>query len=95
METAPRPEPAQLVHSLPWTGQADWAVTSLPSGVPEAAEKSPQLGLGFSSLGAAAHDESKQIVRRKLVSLRNGETEAQELGYLDLFPLRLSALGFL
>ncbi|KAB0395176.1 hypothetical protein E2I00_016399, partial [Balaenoptera physalus] len=69
-------------------GRADWAVTSLPAGLPEATGKSPQPTPGF-SLGAVVQDlrESKQIVWRKLVSLRNGETEAQGLGCLDLFPL--------
>lgn len=85
MEAAPCPESTQPVHSL---GRADWAVTSLPAGLPEATGKSPQPIPGF-SLGAVvqALRESKQIVWRKLVSLRNGETEAQGLGCVHLFPL--------
>lgn len=76
METAPRPEPAQLVHSFGWAGQAGWAVTSLPSGLPEAAGKSPQLAWDSPSAQLPRISESKQLMKRKLVSLSNGETEA-------------------
>lgn len=76
METAPRPEPAQLVHSSGWAGQADWAVTSLPSGLPEAAGKSPRPARDSPSAQLSRISESKQLMKRKLVSVSSGETEA-------------------
>lgn len=55
METAPCPELAQLVYSLGRAGRADWIVTSLASGLPEATRKSPQPAPG-SFLSAAVQD---------------------------------------
>lgn len=86
METAPSPEPAQLVHSLSWAGQADWVVTSLPQGSLRPLGRAPNQAWDSSSVQLSG-SESKRIVKRKLVSIMNGETEAEELGYLDLSPL--------